>query len=182
METKKRSLFVNALIYGLILGAVYIVLSLVYYILDVDIIKPGMSLLILVINIALLIIMMLIATNAYRDKMLGGKITWFEAFLFCVIVGFIAYILSGIYGFLFYKYYEPHLLDQIHMRALEMIEKIPNISESRLAKIEHRMDRQLTPIGTFFQSLQMAVVGSLVFGAIVALFVKKEKEPDENIR
>jgi hypothetical protein len=176
METKKKSLFVNALVYGLILGAVYIVLSLIYYVFDVNVFKISTSILMIVINIALLIIIMLLGTNAYRDKALGGKISYLTSLLTCAIIGFIAFIVSGIYSYIFYRYFEPQLLAQMHMRLIEMYQNMPNLSDSQLEKITQKMDKGFTPAGMFISTLKMAVIGSVVIGAVVALFVKREKE------
>jgi hypothetical protein len=129
METRIKSLILNSAVYGLVLGAVYIVLSLIYYILSVDIFKPFMAILNLLIQFGILIAAMIIGTNRCRDKYLGGKINFGLAFLSCVIIGFVGFIISGIYGFIFYKYFDPKLLVDMQMRAKVMIQNTPNISE-----------------------------------------------------
>jgi hypothetical protein len=176
METRIKSLILNSVVYGLILGAVYVVLSLIYYILSVDIFKPGISILILLIQLAILIAAMIIGTNRCRDKYLQGKINFGLAFLSCVIIGFIGFIISGIYSFIFYKYFDPQLLVQMHDRALEMFQNMPNIPQERMDKIMQRMEKNLTPTGMIISSIKMAVIGSIIFALIISLFIKKEKE------
>jgi hypothetical protein len=176
METNKKSLVVNAIIYGCILGGIYVVISLLYYIFSVNVLSIGFSILSTLITFGILVVFMILGANAYRDKSLDGKINYGLAFLSCLIIGFIGFIISGIYSYVFYKYFDPQMLVQMHDRAMEMIQNNPGIPPERMDKMMNRLDKNLSTSGMILSSLKMAVIGSVIFALIVSLFIKKEKE------
>ncbi|MCX6235387.1 MAG: DUF4199 domain-containing protein [Bacteroidetes bacterium] len=173
METNKKSLVVNAIIYGCILGGIYIVITLLYYIFNANLFSTGFSILSLLISIGILVVTMILGTNAYRDKSLGGKITYLPAFLSCALIGFIAFIISGVFSYIFYKFFEPNLMDQYYQKFVESMQN-RNIPEEQLNMIIERVGKRFNPDSQFKTSLISAPIISIIVGLIVGLFVKKE--------
>jgi hypothetical protein len=104
METTQRSLFVHSLIYGLVMGAVLVVVSLIYYILDVNMFGLGFIFLNLLITLAVVIVVMLMGANAYRDRYLGGKIDFKRCFFIGLIIGLVGFIISTLYSYIFMSF------------------------------------------------------------------------------
>jgi hypothetical protein len=175
METNNKSLVINALKYGAILGGILIVISLLYYIFNVNLFSPGMSILSLIINIGVLVVAMILGTNACRDKSLGGKITFLQAFFSCALIGFIALLISGIFSFIFYKFFEPDLLDQYYQKFIETMQN-QNIPEEQLDRLIERMAKRFNASGIFKSSLISTPIMSVIVGLIVGLFIKKDTE------
>lgn len=177
METKHRSLFVHALIYGLILGAIFIGVSLIYYILDLNLFKLGTLLLTQVINLVLVIVFIMIANNTYRDRYLGGKITFSQCFVTGLIVGLVGFIISTAYSYFFLTVIEPGYMEEGMNRMVETWGN--SMSEERLDDMLRRMEKRMTPGSQIKSSLIYGAVISVILGLLIALFVKKDKTTTE---
>ncbi len=178
METKKRSLFVNALYYGLILGAIFIVISLLVYVFDINMFTITFSIFNLLLNIALVIILFILGANAYRDKSLGGKISYIQCFLTMLIIGVVAYILSLIYTYIFLKYWEPNMLSVYHDKAIEMLVKM-GLSEEQMERALSRLEGKFTLSKSILTSVKNGAGMTIILSLLVALFVKKDKTGQE---
>ncbi len=173
METKQRSLFVHALIYGLILGGVMIVISLIYYILDVNMFGLGFIFLNLFITLAAAITIMLLGANSYRDRYLGGKIDYKRCILICVIIGLVGFIISTIYSYIFMTYIEPGMIED---SVNKFIEKWGDkMTEEQLDDTISKMRSRMTPGSQIRTGAISGVIMSVVLSLITSLFVKKDK-------
>jgi hypothetical protein len=177
METKPKSLFLNSLNYGLILGVVLIVVSLLYYILDVNLFAPLMAIVNLVVTLAIVIIVMLLGTNAYRDKFLGGKIAFSQCFLSGLIIGLVAFILSTIYSFIFMNYIEPGYVEEATQKLIDTYSS--QLTEEQIDDMIGKIEKRMTPGRQIRTSAISGVIISVIISLIVSLFVKKEKYPGE---
>ncbi|MCF8298930.1 MAG: DUF4199 domain-containing protein [Saprospiraceae bacterium] len=173
MEETKKSLFASALKYGLIGGAILILIGIIYYVFSVNIFQIFFSLINFVITFGLLIVMMILGMKAYRDKELDGKINYGNCFFVGLIISFTAMIMSGVFNFLFYTYFDPEYMPAMVDKFIDMMEGYnlpPEKIEESLAKVE----KNLIPINQLKNTLIMGVIASGVLSLIVSIFIKKE--------
>ena len=165
------SLGKNALTYGAILGGISIVYSLILWILGQTFNKPlGYVAFIFVIGL------MFWGTKEYRDKHLGGYISYNKAFASNFQIGLYSFIISAIYMFVLYTVIDPSLLVTMRQMGIDAaLAKNPSLTQEQ---IEQGMDKMKFFMSPVFYSI-IAVVGgalvSLVLALIIAIFQKKEK-------
>lgn len=173
METTKKSLFSASLYYGLILGAILVVINLLYYILDVNMFTFIFGALSILVSITVVVIVLLLGINAYRDKSLGGKISFSTCFLSGLIIGLIGFIISAIYSFVFYKYFEPDLLAESFEKFIEMMENM-GLSGEQLDEIVQKSADKFNPESQLRSGLISGGVIAVIMSLIVSAFVKKQ--------
>lgn len=181
MEKKPRSLFAHALNYGLILGVIFILVSLIYYILNFNMYSVGFGLIALVVNLAIIIIVYIIGIKAFRDKSLGGKITYGQSFLTGLIIGLIGFIISALFSYIFYRFFEPDLLVQ---NAHEAIDKWAGkgLPEEQLEMMEKNFLKSAKPVTQLKNGLLGGVIFSVILSLIISIFIKKDTTVVEEIQ
>jgi len=100
MKMNLNAIFKNALPYGLILGGIFVVLSLLMYIADVNMFSIWFSILnFLIIMIALPVTLVILGTNNLRTKLMPDKtINYMQALISCFIILFIGFTISYAVG------------------------------------------------------------------------------------
>lgn len=172
METKSRSLFNNALIFGLLTAAVSVVFSVITYIIDLPYGSPVMYL-----SFVILLGGMLYGTLQYRNNYAGGYISFGNAFLSGFLIVLVAAFISAVYSYVFTSFIDPAFLEKIVEMTMEKTETdliSKGLSEEQiepaLAMTRKMMSSTAISIMAFLSS---ALVGAIV-ALIAAIFVKKE--------
>jgi hypothetical protein len=172
METKPRSLFNNALIYGLLTAAVSIVFSVLTYLMDLPYKSPVMY-----FSFVILLAGIIYGTSQYRNNYLGGYISFGKAFLSGFIIVMVSAIATSIYTFVFLSYIDPAYLEKIISQAMEETET--KMLEKGLTS--DQMEPALAMTRKFMSPGIMSafsILGSALFGAVLSLiaaaFLKKE--------
>ena len=170
MENKNTSVFMNALTWGIIIGLVSIVYSVILYMLD-QVFNQYLG----YVSIVILIAGMVLAVKSYRDNVLEGEIAFGKAIGFGVLVALFSAILGAIYNYLLYTVIDPDLQQKaLEFAAEKMLEKV--VPESQLDQTMEFTKRFMSPVVTSIS----AVIGGTIFGTIIALVVgaifKKESE------
>lgn len=172
METKPRSLFNNALIYGLLTAAVSIAFSIITYALDVPFKSPVMYL-----SFIILIAGVVYGTLQYRNNTLNGYISFGNAFLSGFFIILVAIVISTIYSYVFMTFIDPSFLEKIIEQSMEqaeakMLEK--GLSEDQMEPALAMTRKMMSPVWMTI----MGLISNLIFGSIIALiaaiFTKKE--------
>jgi hypothetical protein len=164
----KPSPFVASMGYGLILSLAMIVFSLVLFLLDLHM-KPGIN----YVSYLILIAGLLLAQLNFRNKHLGGYITYGKAFNVGMLTSLCVAFIVGFYTYIFFKFIDPGAMEL----AMTMAEQRMMDQGSSEAEIEQGMN--------FIQSMQtpgmftfLAFAGNLLIGMVIslvtAIFVKKE--------
>jgi len=176
MEQKKSSIGKVSLNYGLILGVLLILFSLLMHIFDVD--RESY-----INSISYLILLggIIWGSKIYRDNYSGGFITYGKSFSVGFLVGLFGSILASIFLYIFLMYIDPATFEEILENALnktgdDILESSPEISdqnlEQALSMVEKFTTRFTITIGVFF----MNVISSLILSLIVSIFIKKEQK------
>jgi hypothetical protein len=177
MKLNFNAIFKNALPYGLILGGIFVVLSLLMYIADVNMFSIWFSILnFLIMMIALPATLVILGTNNLRVKVMPEKvINYLQALLSCFIILFIGFLISVLYSYIFNHWIDPEYMKHNIEKFTEMMQgyNLPQETiDEQVAKLEGNMgiSRQI------IFSAGICVVLSLILALIVR---KKEKEVDK---
>lgn len=173
MEQKSASIWRSSLTYGVYVGIVLILLSVVYYVTGNTFAKSAQW-----IRYALMLGGIIIAQIAYK-KALGGTMTYGQALGVGVLTMLFASVLLSIYTFLLYEVIDPSLQEQLRLFTEEQIVKQGNVPEEQ-------MDMAVDMAGKFQQPAIMAIMGVLggtFIGLIMALITSifTQKKPAEEI-
>ena len=172
METKPRTLFNNALIYGLLTAVVSIAFSVLTYVLDVPFKSPVMY-----FSFIILIAGVVYGTLQYRNIYSGGYLSFGKAFLSGFFIVLTAIIITTIYTYVFMTIIDPSFLDKVVEQSLEqaetkMMEK--GLSEDQMGPALEITKKMMSPAWLTI----MGLISNLIFGSIIALiaaiFTKKE--------
>jgi len=175
MEEKTKWPFLKpALIYGTILGVAGILLSLIFYFLDLTF-KSWTQWLSLAVGIVVLTYCLI----AYRKEYMGGFASYGRLFLMSLAIGFIASVIGAAFTYLLYAVIDPELLEKSRIVAQETIMNNRRIPESMHDDLFERIDKRLTLSRVIRSAVVMGTILYAVVGLIVAAFVKKEETPVE---
>jgi len=169
MEKENPSIFKSAMNYGLYMGLLLIVYSLVIYFAGLTG-NTAANYLTYIIYIGMLCYTML----NFRDKVNGGVMTYGQGVGLGTFTMVIGGLLSGVFGFILLKYIDPSLVEKIVNITLEeaMASGLPDAQIEMTEKITRMA---ASPIAT----LLVSVLGGGINGAIISLILAAifKKEP-----
>jgi hypothetical protein len=162
------SLGKNALNYGLILGGISVVYSILLWVLGQFMNKPlGYVGLLFTIGV------MFYGTKEYRDKHLGGFMTYGKAFTSNFLIGLYSAIIGTIFSFILFKYLDPKLIETIKETAIDTaMQKNPSMSQEQL---ESSMSFFMSPIFITISALLGGAFFAAILALLVSIFHKKEQ-------
>lgn len=174
MEKKNTTVWYNGMIWGLILGFVSIIFSVIMYMLD-QFANQNLQ----YISLAISIVIMIFAYRSFRDQIRGGVMPFGTALGFGVVAFLVASVLSSIYTYLMVTVIDPELLVKIKDAALEQA-----VERSRGAPVE-AVEQGFEMMSFMFKPLWMAIMGvfgGTFMGTIAALILsaifKRDEDPD----
>ena len=165
---KKSSAMVVSLGYSVIIALASVVLSLILYLLNLDQNKA-----LSILSYIVLFGGILLAQLNYRNKYMGGYVTFAQAFSIGLWISLFLSIIMGIYTFVFFKYINPGAMEEAMVIAEQ---EMMNQGMTDL-QIEQGMAiaQKFASVGYY---TIIAVVANfflgLVFSLITSIFVKKE--------
>ena len=174
MENKNTSIFYNGLIWGVILGLIGIVYSVILYMLDQNL-NQTLSMMGIVITIVVLIV----AIRSFRDNVRGGVLPFGPAFSFGFVVILVSSVIGIIYAYILWTVIDPDIITKMKdMQMEKMLEQgVP----------EEALDQAMQISGKFMTPLMMTIFGllsSVFMGTIVALIIAaifKKNEPEDAV-
>jgi len=170
MEDKTPSAGQSALYYALLIGVALIVVHLILFLLDQTKETPGM-----IISTAVFIIAIIVVQLDYRNKKLGGFISYGRA----VKIGFLSILFASfimaIYMFIYLTQINPGEMQQALLDAQQQVYNYGLSPEQEASQI--KMQESIhTPIvyalGTILGYAFMGIIVSL----ITSIFIKKEEQ------
>ena len=169
MEKKNISVLVNALIWGVIIGLVSIVYSVILYMLDQTLNRAlgYAGLIILIAGLA-------IAMKSYRDNVLDGILPFGKAFGFGMLIVLVSALIGGIYGYLLYTVIDPDLVGKLmDFQAEKMLEQ--GLSEDQVEQALEVTKRFMNPVFIFISGVILNLLMGAVLSLIMAAIFKKEE-------
>ena len=173
-----KTSYANIVIRNGLFGAVIIfVISIIYYVLGIDLFSYLFIAVNIVITFTVLIIFMVFGMKSQRDNLLDGKTNYGKKFLTGIYISLIALVVSGVLGWLFYQLIDPNYVSSQMEDFLLKMEDM-GLSEEQLSSIRAKFEANSTPMGQMIQNLKSWPVMSVILSLIVAAFVKSEKIPE----
>ncbi len=163
----------NVLKYGLIYALISIVITLVYYIFDVNIMSTSVSITTFVITFVILLAIFIISVKQYRNQGLDGKITFLRAFLHTLAIGVIGGVVIGLFNYIFYAYIAPEYLASQVEPFIEMMEKF-NLPEEAMDEAISKFEESIQPLRMLRSQLTSSLILSAVIGLFIGVFIKKD--------
>ncbi|MHC1708001.1 MAG: DUF4199 domain-containing protein [Bacteroidales bacterium] len=176
METNTPSAFKSALKYGLILAVVSILYSLLLYSFSL-MNNRALSL----VNVLILIGIIIWGIKDYRDNKAGGFVSFGKAFTIGIYIGLIAAVISTLYTFVFFKYFDPDMIATMMTDAEEkMLESNPNLDEDQIETAMAWTKKFMSPLWMALSGLVMTMIMTVIVSLIVSAVMKKEDNPMQN--
>ena len=164
----KPNVWKNALNWGLIVGIVLIIYSILMYFLDLSLEKWVSW-----VSYILLIGGIVYSTIQYRDNVLGGSITYVQALGFGVLISLFAAVLSGIYSYVFFTFIDPDFIDKIvEMTQQQMLDQ--GLSEDQVEQAMEMQKGFMKPWVMVLISIPALTFMGFIFSLITSIFLKKE--------
>jgi hypothetical protein len=140
------------------------------------------SALIGIVSLVITLTILIIFTKLYRDKELGGTITFGQAFKFGFVVVVVSVIVNSIYTYIFQSFIDPEymtrVMQSIQGKTLAYLEKV-GASEVQINKTMEKF----ADVPTAMKSVKQALISGLIGGAILSLIssavIKKNKKESE---
>ncbi len=178
MKTSISDILKNSWPYGLILGAVSIVISLIMYILDVNMFSITFAIFsFLVILIGIPATLGILGINNLRAKFATDRtISYLDALIACLVIFLIGFLLSNLYSYLFYTYLDPAYLKAQMQKMVEMLEKY-NLPQDKIDETIEKTQKGFQ-IG---RMLLTSLITSAVMALIISIFVRKKDKFDDKI-
>ena len=166
---KNTNIWKNAMNWGLIVGVVMVIFSLIMYFLGLSLEKwvGYISYLIMIAGIVY-------ATIQYRDNVLDGSISYGKALGFGTLVIMFASILSGLYAYVFYAYIDPEMITKmLEMAEEEMVNK--GIPDEQIEMAIEMQSKFMKPGLMSLLSIPSLTLIGFIISLITSIFLKKEK-------
>ena len=117
---KKASILKPALIYGAIVGFVGILLSVIFYVMDMTTASWTQY-----VTMLIGIVVLAYCLVAYRKEYLGGFATYGQIFLMALLIGVVSTIITTVYSYILFTVIDPELVDKLRLAAEEKMMNNP---------------------------------------------------------
>ncbi len=154
----------NSLNYGLIMGGILIVFSLLMYILELDMFSVGYAAINFVLTVIIIALIQIRGTGSFRKKHMNDLMSYGYAFLSGLFMGVVASVIIAVYSHIFYNFFDPeYLANNINDYAI-MLEENAQITDEMYDRIMARMDKYKNE-----NMWRSALFGTIVFAGIISL-------------
>ncbi len=170
MENNVPSKWKHGFNFGVLISAAVIFFSLLVYIADLS-----SNSVIRYFSYVLILVGLFYTSKIYRDKYLGGFITFQNSFSVAFIAGIISSVFLSIFTYIFFTYIGPEEIDEMMKIAEEkMIDSNPEMSDDELDMAMNISKKMMTPVWMTIWALLGNAFFSAIFALIISIFVKKE--------
>jgi hypothetical protein len=149
--------------YGLISGAVSIVISLLLYLLEVNTMTISGIVTTFLLAIGGAFLMVFLAVKYQRDQLMGGFISFGKAMVIGLLVTLIGSIISGLWNWLLFNVIDPEYVDRLKQLFVDTWGD--KMGQDQLEDALTRFD----DIGEFGKNLINGTVGGVVIGLLAGL-------------
>ncbi len=180
---KKQSLLQFTMTYGVILGIVSVIFSLIMYMTGFMPYNIKRAVLVGLITLIITIIFLVTGTKSYRDKILNGTITYWNAVMVGLLIVVFSAILSSFYSLIFNLYIDPEYMNKVTEASknwwYDYLNRV-GATDYQIEDTMNKLDKQMadsSPIKSFFKGLYMSAILGLILSLITSAFVKKNPNP-----
>lgn len=173
VQNQKPGLAKSSFNSALLISAVLIVLTLVFYLIG-HTLETYVSWVSAIVLVAGLIYTLL----TYRNENLGGYISYGKSVQFTVVTGLFTGIITGLFAVLLYGLIAPELVEEMKQTLeMDLYRSNPDIDYEVAQTVLRVQFWFVTPLGMLVGSIFGTAFQSLIVGLIAGIFVKK-KNPE----
>lgn len=173
----------HSMTYGAIAGVILIIFSVIMYMMDI---MPTMLRTILLQGLftySVVIILVIVGTKSYRDKVLGGNISYSHAFLTGLLIVVFCSVLNNFYGLVFNLWLDPQYMERFYTSLMDMMYNMydrAGLPDAQIDQLMTRYEEQManySPMTTFFSGIFASFIGGTIVSLITSAFIKKNPDP-----
>ena len=178
MKTTLPLIFKNSWPYGLILGAISILASLLMYIFDVNMFSISFAIFSFVgFLVAIPATVGVLGCNNLRTKHAADRtIAYLDAVFACLVIFLIGFLLSNLYSYVFNNFIDPGYLKAQMQKLVEMLDKY-NLPQEQIDETIAKSEKGFQPV----RMLLTSVITSAVLSLIISIFIRKKDKFEETI-
>lgn len=176
---ESKALKSNLIKFALIIGFISIVISVLTYVIDEQLMTKWWF---GVISLVIAIILFFIAGFSYRND-LGGYISFKQGFVFILLLSVFSTLISTLYSLLQFNFVDPELggrlQEAIVQNTIVMMEKM-NVPDEAIDEQVEKMqaNNMFSNANIIKQFFINSLVGGVILGLIIGAIIKK-KRPEE---
>jgi|GEM_PF-1809027 len=176
MKTPFGSLFKNSAVYGLVMAAIMIVISLLIYLLDVNMYTiVGGILSFVIFVLALPITLMILSGNSLRKQYAPNRqLSYLDALLNSFILLVIGFILSNLFSYVLNTWIAPGYLNHQVQMYMDMMNQY-NVPQDQIDKGIERIHQQ-NNVG---YNMMVSLISAAVLALLVSLVIRKKDKVDD---
>ncbi|MDD2279717.1 MAG: DUF4199 domain-containing protein [Bacteroidales bacterium] len=181
MNSKIKLLLKSTTTYGLALGVIVVIYSLLLYLLGImpiGIVKPFIF---FVVSVAIFFTGILIFSKKVSNEIYGGEVTFQQGLMIGILIGFFAAIITSAYSYLQNVIIDPEYMgNYINAQSEWMANYMSSkgISGDQIEKalegLEVKKDVKIT-FGTYILSVLSSTFGFAIISLVTAAIIKKKK-------
>ncbi len=170
MENQTYPVSKHALIYGAYVTVVLIILSLVFYVLDLF----GQNWTGYV-SYTVLLLGVVLSSYHYRDKYLGGIITYGQSFKTGFLTALFAAIGSGVFTYIFISLMPPEFIQNMLQQTEDkMFESNPDLTDEQIDMAMNMTKKFMNPGMMAGMAFLAYTFFGVIFSLLTSIFVKRE--------
>jgi hypothetical protein len=183
----KPSILQHTMTWGAILGILLVIISVLLYLFDIMKTNMMLNILLGVVNIIIVAVFLVIGTKAYRDKVLGGKISYEKAFLIGLLIVVFSSIITNFYSLILTTLIDTDYLTKVTEATKEWTYNFyskKGMSEDQIEDALNKIDERLanySAIKVFFIGLIWSTVFGIIISLITSAFVKRDPTPFDQV-
>lgn len=182
MDEQTSNLLKSTMTYGLNLGLVSVIFSVILYIFNIMPVGFVMPLLLLVISLAITFFLIIYFTKKIRAELYDGSVTFREALLIGVLIAFFASIITSFYGLIQNLVIDPdYMARYVEAQKIWMYDFMSSrgIPESTIMDSMDKIDERVSdykPVREFFKSIFMGTLFGFIVSLITAAILRKKTQ------
>jgi hypothetical protein len=179
MEKEKNDIWQFTMTYGAILGIILIIVTVLLYLLGLMKFNILMSVVILLINVAVVVTVVVIGTKRYRNDILEGYIDFGKAFLVGLLIVVFSSVLTTFYNVVFNTFIDPEYYDRTIEATKEWTGNFmysKGVPEEQIDEVLEQMGSREKPsvVSMILGGLVTGAIGGAIVALITAAILKKE--------
>lgn len=174
MEEKSNTTFKAGLTYGVILGLILIIYSVLLYVMDMNLNKYVDW-----ISYILIIGIIIYGTKKYRDDNLKGIISYGQALGLSTIIIVFGALISTIYTYFFISVIDPDYINKVLAAAEEQLLK-KGMTDDQIEMAIAMQKKMMKPVLMAIMGFFVTVIVGVILSLITSAFLKKEGDPYQN--
>lgn len=167
---RSESMLMHSLKFGLMTGGALILVSLLFYVMDI----PRDSW-IQYLSFLLLIGGIILGTVQFRDKHSGGFLSYGRCLGSGVLISLAVGVVMAVYIYLFFKFFDPgEIAKMIEMAEQGMVDK--GMNDQQIDQAMAMSSKMMTPAIMAVLNIFSMVFWGTIFSLIISIFLKKNDE------